>query len=107
MSAKGFGTQAHLPLSRGGPDSSRFTPAMTKSLKLLTKKEKTGFFLLRGKQAKINALISPIFYCVSSILSATGWGLSAVSPPCLPTARYGGRDCRQTPAHAASARKIK
>ncbi|WP_238712112.1 hypothetical protein [Tenebrionibacter intestinalis] len=61
MSAKGFGTQAHLTLSRG-PDSSRFTPAMTKAPRLLTKKEKTGFFLLRGKQAKINALIFVIFY---------------------------------------------
>jgi ABC-type proline/glycine betaine transport system permease subunit len=45
----------------------------------LTKKEKAGFFLLRGNQAKINALIFLIFYCISSILSATGWGLSEVS----------------------------
>jgi hypothetical protein len=59
---------------------------------LLTKKEKTVFFLLCGKQAKIDALIFLIFYCVSSILSATGWGLSAVSGQnyvlpslCLPT----------------------
>jgi hypothetical protein len=46
----------------------------------LTKKENTGVSLLRGdKQAKINSLIFLIFYCISSILSATGWGLSAVS----------------------------
>jgi hypothetical protein len=45
----------------------------------LTKKEKTGFFLLCGKQAKINALIFLIFYCTSTILSAAGWGLPAVS----------------------------
>ncbi|MBV4412005.1 hypothetical protein J0B02_04020 [Enterobacteriaceae bacterium YMB-R22] len=45
----------------------------------MTKKEKTGFFLLCGKQAKINALIFLIFYCTSSFLSATGWGLPAVS----------------------------
>jgi hypothetical protein len=45
----------------------------------LTKKEKTGFFLLCSKQAKINALIFLVFYCNSSILTATGWGLSAVS----------------------------
>jgi hypothetical protein len=31
-------------------------------LSLLTKKVKTGFFLLCGKQAKINALIFLIFY---------------------------------------------
>jgi hypothetical protein len=41
-------------------------------LRLMTKKEKTGFFLLCSKQAKINALIFLIFYCTSSILSATG-----------------------------------
>ncbi|MBK4716010.1 hypothetical protein JJB97_11885 [Enterobacterales bacterium BIT-L3] len=54
-------------------------PRTAARLRLLTKKEKTGFFLLCGKQAKINVLIFRIFSCVSSILSATGWGLSAVS----------------------------
>jgi hypothetical protein len=49
----------------------------------LTKKEKTGgFFLFCGKQMKTNALVLLIFYCISSILSTTGWGLSAVSNAC-------------------------
>jgi hypothetical protein len=52
-------------------------------LRLLTKKEKTAFFLLCSKQAKINTLIFLIFYCISSILTATGWGLSAVSGPVM------------------------
>ncbi|MBV4413161.1 hypothetical protein J0B02_10095 [Enterobacteriaceae bacterium YMB-R22] len=45
----------------------------------MAKKEKTEFFLLCSKQAKINALIFPIFYCVSSILPATGWFVSSLS----------------------------
>jgi hypothetical protein len=38
----------------------------------LTKKEKTIFFFVCGKQVKVNPLIFLVFYCVSSILSATG-----------------------------------
>jgi hypothetical protein len=37
--------------------------AHTAPVGLLAKKEKTEFFLLCGKQAKINALIFLIFYC--------------------------------------------
>ncbi|MBK4716085.1 MULTISPECIES: hypothetical protein [Tenebrionibacter/Tenebrionicola group] len=56
-------------------------PPLNRRSQSVDKEGKTGFFLLCGKQAKINALILLIFYCVSSILSASGWGLSAASAP--------------------------
>jgi hypothetical protein len=37
-------------------------PRTAARLRLLTKKEKTGFFLLCGKQVKINVLIFRIFF---------------------------------------------
>jgi len=49
--------------------------------RLLTKKEKTWFFLLCGKQAKINGLIFLVIYSVRSLRNAFASGLSSVWPP--------------------------
>jgi hypothetical protein len=51
----------HPACDRMGFVSSLGRSAYADRLRLLTKKEKTGFFLLCGKQAKINALILLIF----------------------------------------------